>query len=393
MEIHVVKAGETFLRIAQIYGVSVHDITTANQVPGMNRLAVGQSLVIPTTGNLNPIAFGSRPSPPGNPKPTVDVNSYLDPRMTGDLSGQAIDKVGRDLTYLAIFSYAVNPNGNLTPVEDRIPIATAYRNRIAPLLVLTNYAGGKFSKDLATSIFRNDILQERVLEQALQVMKVKGYRGLDFDFEYLGRENREGYLRFLQRAASKLKPYGYFLSAAVAPKLSGEQQGVLYEGHDYPAIGQIVDFMFIMTYEWGWSGGEPMAVSPIDKVRRVIEYAASVVPRDKIMMGIPLYGYDWTLPHEPGKWAHSISPQQALQRAIQYEAIIRYNQTAQAPWFRYTDVQGRQHEVWFEDARSIQAKFDLVKQFGIRGFYYWVLGHEFPQNWLLVENNFTVRKW
>ena len=393
MKIHVLKAGETLGRIAQIYGVSLHDIVLANQVPDMDHLAVGQTLVIPTSKDLTLTSFGSRPSQPENHKPTVDVSAYLDPRMTGNLSGQAIDRVGRNLTYLGIFSYAVNPDGGLTPVEDHIPITVAYRNRVAPLLVLTNYAGGKFSKELATSIFSNEFLQERVLEQALQLMEEKGYRGLDFDFEYLGKENREGYLRFLQRAATKVKPYGYFLSVAVAPKLSGEQRGALYEGHDYPAIARIVDFMFIMTYEWGWSGGKPMAVSPINLVRKVMEYAVSVVPRDKIMMGIPLYGYDWTLPHEPGKWARSISPQQALQRAIRYGASIRYNRTMQAPWFRYTDSQGRQHEVWFEDARSIQAKFDLVKQLGIRGFYYWVLGHEFPQNWLLVDENFTVRKW
>ncbi|WP_407311389.1 glycosyl hydrolase family 18 protein [Desulfosporosinus sp. SB140] len=393
MEIHIVKSGENLWRIAQIYGVSVNNIVSANQVPDMDRLVVGQTLVIPTTEKLNQASPGTGLSLQGSTKPMVDVSAYLDPSISGNQSGRAIDRVGRNLTYLAIFSYAANPNGTLTPVKDQIPITAAKRNRVSPLLVLTNYSGGQFSKDLAASIFNNELLQEHLLEQALRVMEAKGYLGLDFDFEYLGKENREGYVRFLQRAAAKVKPHGYFLSAAVAPKLSGDQRGGLYEGHDYPAIGQIVDFMFIMTYEWGWSGGEPMAVSPINLVRRVMEYAVSVVPKNKLMMGIPLYGYDWTLPNEPGKWARSISPQQALQRAIQYKVAIRYNKAVQAPWFRYADIQGKQHEVWFEDARSIQAKFDLVKQLGIRGFYYWVLGHEFPQNWLLIDENFTVRKW
>ena len=75
---------------------------------------------------------------------------------------------------------------------------------------------------------------------------------------------------------------------------------MLYEGHDYPAHGRMMDFIFFMTYEWGWSGGPPMAVSPLNQVRRVLDYAISVVPRDKIMMGIPLYGYDSTLPYVPG---------------------------------------------------------------------------------------------
>lgn len=382
MGIHVIKSGETLSKIAKHYGVPLDTIVSANQVPDKDRLVVGQTLVIPTTNHQISSA-----------KPTIDVSSYLDPRITGNLSGQTIDQVGRDLTYLAIFSHAVNQNGNLSPLDDQVPIAAAKRNRVAPLLVLTNYVGGQFSRDLATAIFNDVNLQDYILDQALYLMEEKGYQGLDFDFEYLGGDNRLGYLHFLQRAAVKVKPHGYFLSAAVAPKVSGEQRGILYEGHDYAGIGQIVDFMFIMTYEWGWSGGEPMAVSPVNLVRNVMNYAVNVIPRHKIMMGIPLYGYDWTLPHVPGKWARSISSQQALKLAIQYGVQIHYSKTAQAPWFEYRDLQGRQHEVWFEDARSIQSKFDLVKQLGIRGFYYWVLGHEFPQNWLLLEENFMVRKW
>lgn len=183
------------------------------------------------------------------------------------------------------------------------------------------------------------------------------------------------------------------LSAALAPKTSGDQVGVLYEGHDYSAVGQIVDIVFFMTYEWGWSGGPPMAVSPLPQVRRVMEYAVSVVPKNKIMMGIPHYGYDWTLPYvRGGRWARSITPQQAVDLAVRYGVNIQYDQTSQAPFFYYTDEQGQRHVVWFEDVRSIQAKFDLVKELGLRGFFYWVLRGGFTPNWLLLEDNFIVRK-
>ena len=136
-----------------------------------------------------------------------------------------------------------------------------------------------------------------------------------------------------------------------------------------------------------------MAVSPLNQVRRVMDYAVSVVPRDKIMMGIPLYGYDWTLPYVPGgPFARAVSHQRAIELAVQYNARIEYDPISQAPFFTYYDEQRREHIVWFDDARSIQAKFNLVKELGIRGFFYWVLGFEFPQNWLLIEDNFIVRK-
>lgn len=236
-------------------------------------------------------------------------------------------------------------------------------------------------------------LQNKVLDEAIRIMDQKGYLGLDFDFEYLGAQNRERYNAFLRKAAARLHARGYFISSALAPKTSDTQKGVLYEGHDYRAHGQIVDFIFFMTYEWGWSGGPPMAVSPINEVRKVMDYAISTVPKSKIMMGIPLYGYDWTLPYvQGGKFAQALSPQQAIEKAAKYNVAILYDTVSQAPHYNYTDEQGKRHEVWFEDARSAQAMFDLVKELGIRGFFHWVLGYDFPQNWLLIQDNFTVRK-
>ncbi|WP_306301286.1 glycosyl hydrolase family 18 protein [Thalassobacillus sp. C254] len=225
-------------------------------------------------------------------------------------------------------------------------------------------------------------------------MEERGYLGLDFDLEYLGEENREQYNELMRKARVLMDERGFFLSSALAPQVEPGMEGILYEGHDYAAHGEIADFVFLMTYEWGWTGGPPMAVAPINEVRRVIEYAASVMPNDKIMMGIPLYGYDWTLPFEEGVTrATAIDHQEAIELAVTYNAAIEYDEEAQSPFFTYYDEEGNLHEVWFEDARSIQAKFDLVKEFGLRGFYYWVLGWEFPQNWLLLEANFEVNKY
>ncbi|MNP15109.1 Spore germination protein YaaH [compost metagenome] len=179
----------------------------------------------------------------------------------------------------------------------------------------------------------------------------------------------------------------------MAPKTSATQQGRWYEAHDYRAHGQIVDFVVIMTYEWGYSGGPPQPVSPIGPVRKVLEYALTEIPAGKIMMGQNLYGYDWTLPYvQGGPFAKAVSPQAAIGLARQHGVSIAYDYRAQAPHFGYTDGEGKEHVVWFEDARSIQAKFNLLKELGIRGISYWKLGLPFPQNWLLLENNFVVVK-
>lgn len=424
MKIHVVKAGDTLWRISQSYGVTMQQIIQANEIADPNRLVIGQALVIPTENyhivqrgeslwlisqrygvsineivrlndihNPNMIYPGLRLRIPDKPRPIVETNTYVDPRMTGAATARLVDDAGEQLTYLSIFTYSVARDGSLIPVEDQPSLNAAFNDGVTPVMVLANFEGGTFKTDLATTILTSEALQDKVLTEALQVMDSKGYKVLDFDFEYLGRENRERYNRFLQKAVDRLRPRGYLVSAALAPKLSADQVGVLYEGHDYAAVGRIVDFIFFMTYEWGWSGGPPMAVAPLNQVRKVMEYAISEVPKNKIMMGIPHYGYDWTLPYvRGGTWARSITPNQAVQLAVRYGVSIKYDEVAQSPYFNYWDAEGKEHVVWFEDARSIQAKFDLVKELGIRGFFYWVLRGGFPQNWLLIEDNFQVRK-
>ena len=101
-----------------------------------------------------------------------------------------------------------------------------------------------------------------------------------------------------------------------------------------------------------------MAVAPLRNVELVVEYALSEIPAEKIWMGIPNYGYDWSLPFRQGNRAQSISNQEAVFLAVQNRVAIRFDQAAQSPWFRYVDGQGREHEVWFEDARSIRAKLE-----------------------------------
>ncbi|PYZ93437.1 spore gernimation protein [Salipaludibacillus keqinensis] len=427
MEIHVVSQGDSLWTIAQAYQISYEEIMSANQITENEGLVVGQAIVIPIPGrfhylqageniwqlsqryhvpleqimNINRlndspyVPVGSRLFIPDltRQRPSIDVGAYVDLQITGEDSPQVVDQVGNYLTFLQIFSYELQEDGTLKPLNDQAIINTAYENEIVPLMVITNIEEGGFSTELVTTVLSSEELQNTLLDEAIAIMEEKGYLGLDFDLEYLGAENRERYNQLMTKAKERLDEKGFFLSSALAPIVEPGMIGVLYEGHDYAFHGEVADFVFLMTYEWGWTGGPPRAVAPINEVRRVVEFAESVMPADKIMLGIPLYGYDWTLPYVEGESrARAIDHQEAIRLARTYNAAIEYDETAQSPFFTYYDEQGRQHEVWFEDARSIQAKFDLVKEKNLRGVYYWVLGWDFPQNWLLLQDNFNINK-
>jgi spore germination protein len=296
------------------------------------------------------------------------------------------------LTYLAPFSFQALRDGSLKePLLDDFP-AIARENKNVLMMVITNQENDQFSDELGRIILTNTSVQNKFLNNIVTTAKKYGFRDIHFDFEYLRPADREAYNQFLRKARDRFKKEGWFISTALAPKTSAEQKGRWYEAHDYKAHGEIVDFVIIMTYEWGYSGGPPMAVSPIGPVREVLEYAVTDIPSNKILMGQNLYGYDWTLPFVQGSTAKAVSPQQAIQIAADNDVSIEYDETAQAPHFNYTDIEDRQHEVWFEDARSIQAKFDLLKELNLRGMSYWKLGLAFPQNWLLISDNFNVRR-
>lgn len=426
MQIHVVQRNETLTEIARRYRTTVNDLVDANEIPNPNNLVVGQTMVIPIVGrfytvqpgdtlytvsrkfgmtaqqlasinrlSLNqPLQVGFQLYIPQPPKRRGEFNGYVEPR--GTTVAPSLINSARDaapyLTYLAPFSFQARRDGTLKePLLDNFP-AIARNHQNVLMMVINNQENDQFSDELGRILLNDIAIQDKFLNNIVSTAKKYGFRDIHFDFEYIRPVDREAYNRFLRKAKSRFSQEGWFMSTALAPKTSATQKGKWYEGHDYKAHGEISDFVVIMTYEWGYSGGPAMAVSPIDQVRRVLEYAITEMPSSKILMGQNLYGYDWTLPFVQGTVAKAVSPQQAIQLAAQHHEAIQYNEKAQAPFFRYRDANGKQHEVWFEDARSIQAKFDLIKELNLRGMSYWKLGLAFPQNWLLIVENFNVVK-
>lgn len=427
MQTYVISKGDTLYTIANRYGTTINAIQSANELDAPNQLVVGQALVIPIIGNFyfvqpgdslysiaqefnmsyqelarvnnfpvgNLLPVGFRLYIPEQPQSQITSMAYIQP--TGDNVSQTLQNAATKttpyLTFLAHFSYTINRDGSLNapPLDHLKQIADT--NNTSLTLVVTNLENGAFNTELGHIILTVQAVQNKLLDSIVNAANSIGYRDVHFDLEYLPPEDREAYNNFLRKAKERFSQAGLLMSTALAPKTSAKQQGTLYEAHDYAAHGEIADFVVLMTYEWGYSYGPPMAVSPIDEVRKVVEYALSEMPANKILLGQNLYGYDWQLPYtENGEAARAISPQQATALAREEHAEIQYDQGAQAPFFIYTDAEGNHHEVWFEDARSIQAKFNLIKELSLKGIAYWKLGLAFPQNWMLLRDNFKIQK-
>ena len=424
MTIHVVQAGESVGSIAMHYGVDPVRLAADNAVPADGALAVGQTLVVRFPRTVHAVRQGETLTsiardygvtvrqlwrnnwPLGGqtklqPGQTLAIDFFEDLLGAAEFNGYAYPFIEENLlaaqlpylTTLAPFTYGITAEGGLLPLEDDQLLAAARQRGTRPVMHLSTLTeSGQFDTERGALVLTDEAVQSRLVSEILQTVRYRGYVGVDVDFEYLPGRLAAAYAAFLARLRRLLSAQGFFLWTALAPKTSAAQRGLLYEGHDYAAVGAASDAVLLMTYEWGYTAGPPMAVAPLPNVRAVLDYAVTEIPPEKIMLGVPNYGYDWPLPFVQGVTrAQSISNQRAIQLAIQYDIAIQYDETAQSPFFHYTDDAGTVHEVWFEDARSLSAKLRLIAEYGFLGAGVWNLMRPFSQLWLVADSLYDIR--
>ncbi len=431
MVIYTVQNGDSLYGIAKRYGTEAELIARDNELPSGGMLSVGQTLVIPqprtvytvqegdtlyrvaerfglTLNELwrnNPFLGGGTVLQAGQLLTIVPeekqfdreiaVNAYVYPSV----DRAVLRKTLPFLTYLTLFSYRFEEDGELIPPEgdDTEIVELARQYGVAPLMLIASLGErGTFDSELSSDFLADPAAQELLIEEIAMTLAQKRYGGVEVDFEYVEGELAEEYVAFVRNLRERLSPLGYVTFVSLAPKTSGEQAGLLYEGHDYRGMGEAADKTFLMTYEWGYTYGPPMAVSPLDKVTDVVDYAVSVIPPEKILLGVPNYGYNWTLPFVQGESrAQSLGNVQAAELAGAKRAAIEYDEVAEAPFFRYFDrVDGRpvEHIVWFENANSVRAMLDLVQRYGLDGIGVWNGMRYFPQLWQVLNHTYRIRR-
>lgn len=423
MQIHVVSSGETLFSIARQYDVPAGILARYNGLAEPYRLAVGQSLLILRPTSLVTVRAGDTLSSLArqngqsvrsllrlNPNLTQQTAIYPGqivvtaiedaPERTAAAFGYAYPYVSPSvlagiLPYaggLAPFTYGFTEDGTLVSLDDTALLAQAAEIGTAGVMHLSTLTErGTFSAERAAALLVDEAAQETLIANVVTNMAARGYQALDVDFEYLGAPLAAAYAAFLGKLRAAVNANGWPLLAALAPKTSREHAGTLYEGHDYAAVAANTDAVLLMTYEWGYTYGPPMAVAPLAAVRRVLDYAVSEMPPEKIFMGFPNYAYDWTLPYQAGSTrAELIGNEAAVQLAVRVGAEIRFDETAQTPWFTYTGSDGQVHEVWFEDPRSCLAKFRLPAEYGLHGLGVWNFMRPFTAAFSLMNYLFRL---
>lgn len=295
------------------------------------------------------------------------------------ISREILDWWLKRLTWLCNFSYGIRADGSIIDLQDQNMIRAARTAGVRPIMVLTPInETGHFDTTNLVAVFNDPIARANLINNIDEIINRKGLGGINFDVEYLPLEYAQAYVDLIADTQKRLSPQDYLTTVALAPKIRADQPGVLYEGHDYKAMGEAADYCLLMTYEWGYTYGDPQPVSPINNVREVVEYGLTEIPAEKILVGLNNYGYDWTLPFVRGESkAETLGNYEAAARAEYYGVPIEWDERAMAPFFRYISPNQKEHIVWFENERSWQSRISMVEEYGLAGVGIWTVKNIF----------------
>ncbi|WP_051276666.1 glycosyl hydrolase family 18 protein [Desulfovirgula thermocuniculi] len=305
---------------------------------------------------------------------------------------------GDALTCVALFSYRLHPlsPGRLEAM-DYLPaseiqqvLALAREKKIKVLVLVHNllYGSGIRGRDVARLALSDPQRRHALVMNIFNILKEKGFDGVEIDIEDLYPQDGQLFNQFLAELSAQLKPAGYVLSVALPARLSDDQAG-WGSAFDYRTAARYADQVVIMAYdEHGlYSGPGPIASLPW--VEKAVRYTVERILPQKILLGIPAYGFDWNGDGQPPRY---LSYRLACETASRYGTPVRWDERAQAPYLKYIDENGSPHELWFENASSWAGKLDLVARYGLKGIAVWRLGLEDPQGWKVIGDKFTVEK-
>lgn len=289
----------------------------------------------------------------------------------------------REIDHLVPFWYGINEQGTLVDQSQPEAIQIARQNNLPILAIIHNFADPQMS-ELIHNVLTNETLRQNLINSIEQLLISNSYAGVNIDFEFIPPGDRAALNTFMEQLYRRLSPR-FLVTISVPAQVSDNPEHPFSGAFDYGTLAIFSDELYILAYDEHFS--VPGPVASIGFVKQVLDYAVTKIPRNKIKLGMAVYGYDWV---ETGGMPRSLTYQEAINLAQQHNATIVYNEQAGEPTFTYT-ANGVKHIVWFENVRSFSAKLDLVFQYNLAGIAVWRLGQEDPRIWIVIRNRLMPR--
>ncbi len=355
-----------------------------------------------------------------SPSPAVSnplhISAWMPTSWDGDAARASFDAHMDSLSVISPFWYGVHKDGTLAVFEGARDARLVRQAQDAGILVIPSISNQYDGESLHAIL--NDPALSTFHRQAIVAETTRyGYDGIDLDYENLAAADKDLYSAWVAALAADLHARGKLLTITVQPKTFDAEGWNGPGAQDYRALASVADELRLMTYGWCWSTGcvgsdPPGPIAPIHWMQRVIDYAKTQAPADKLVLGVHLYGYDW----REGSVQYSVSSIQypaafpgvfsddVAGRALVWEearalwaehhATLQWWEQderglVQEPWFSYAEGT---HHVTFANADSVAARAQLAQTAGLRGIIFWRLGGEDPALWNRLPQR-VYRAW
>lgn len=426
MDIYVVQPNDTIYSIATKFGVSVTKLIKDNEIEESLQLVPGQTIVIvypkqtyivqdgdtlesiakaysvsvlqllrnnPSLSNRN-IYRGEEITISYNTTGKMTTNGFVYPYIDKNI----LRKTLPSLTYVTIYNYKVIKNGEIISYfDDSETIKISKEYGTIPLLMVTSLSlQGESDIDTANSILSNNEYQQNVVKNIIEIIKTKGYLGINMIFDYMNTNTQYLHKNYITNILNGIEREGYLLFVTINPITQYMSSKFTFENVDYSILSPFVNGITFLQFIWGVNYGPPLPVNSITYARTFINYVINTVPPDTITVGSSLISYDWRLPYIPGKsFANSLTINSALDLARDAGATIQFDDVSQTPYFMYSVVYNgmtEEHIVWSVDARTIAGVVQIISEMRLNGSSLWNLMIYLPQLWLVINSQFEIVK-
>ena len=426
MVIHTVKKGETVDSIARKYNVPSERIIADNLLTDPNALAIGQALVIlfpnitytVRNGDTllgiservgvpliklwqnNPLLNGGEDIVsgqtlnilyPDNKRKSVISAGYTFPDTDREILKRTLPYLSR----LYIYTYGLDRNGKLLSPEDSELISLSKTYDATPIMVISPIdENGNYNNNNFNRILLNEDKQRALIREITDTAKSKGYGGVNTSFEFLSDGYDDKYEDFLNDLRNSLDAEGIFLTVEVAPDTRDMPPDD--DSDELVTDGDNEDGVILTTFEITDKANGPAPIFPINFVENAVNNAVRKIDSNKILLGMPNFGYVWKLESENGEDnAQSVSNTEAVDIAVDFGAEIDFDDLSKNPNFTFTastQSDTPEYKLWFEDARTVKAALDIINNYNLQGFAVWNIRRYFPQLWAVLNSMFNIIK-
>lgn len=372
---HTIVEGDTLEQIAIMYNVTVMDLLRNNSyLSDQEFLAVGDTIVIEYEDEKirNITVFGY-------------CFSFIDETV--------LRKTLPYLTYLIIYSYVIEIDGQVRELDDSRIIEYAKTYGVAPVMIISFDVTEDVSEtDILHIVLNDESIRNSIIESLINNLIEKGYSGLSVGPVYLYPSDEVLYIEFMTELINRVKELGLLVFDTIVPNSFELISDVFSTQYYIREVNGLVDSSILFPTSVGLTLGAPKGIINFTTLTEFVEYFLGYIESDFFQLGINTVGYMWELPYVAGvSQGNPISITSAIQLARDYNIPILFDEGTQTAYYIYKEG-NREFLIRFNDPRSVLSFMEVVDEYNLNGIGIWNIESFFNGLWLIINSQYYIDK-